>query len=180
VNYFISPDIATMTLTLHHFDRAGRSAVLSELARVARRLVIINDLERNWPNYVGARILAVAGDYDGLQRGLVTNRCLSTTQAQAFIVDGRGKRYDPQVVDAFVDAVGVTAAQPAPALENMRTLASLLRIHDEAVRGVMQDWLHGVYAVESTPGAADRQRRVGDRPPVSAQPLHLRHPSHHG
>ena len=51
-------DVATMTLTLHHFDRDGRNAVLSELARVARRLVIINDLERNWANYLGARILA--------------------------------------------------------------------------------------------------------------------------
>jgi len=51
-------DVATMTLTLHHFDREGRIAVLAELARVARRLVIINDLERNWPNYFGARILA--------------------------------------------------------------------------------------------------------------------------
>jgi len=48
------------------------------------------------------------------------------------------------------------AAQVLP-LEGMRPLASLLGIHDEAVRGVMQDWLHGVYAVESAPGAADRQ-----------------------
>jgi HD-GYP domain-containing protein (c-di-GMP phosphodiesterase class II) len=74
---------------------------------------------------LGARILAVASDYDGLQRGLVTNRCLSTTQAQAFIVDGRGKRYDPQVVDAFVDAVGVTAVQPAPVAEEQMTPAQL-------------------------------------------------------
>ncbi len=66
---------------------------------------------------LGARILAVAGDYDGLQRGLVTNRWLSAAQAQAFIMDSRGKRYDPTVVDAFVDAVGVTAAQPAPVAE---------------------------------------------------------------
>lgn len=73
----------------------------------------------------GARILAVASDYDGLQRGLVTNRCLSATQAQAFIVDGRGKRYDPCVVDAFVDAAGVTAAQPAPVAEEQITPARL-------------------------------------------------------
>ncbi len=50
-----------------------------------------------------------------------------------------------------------TAAVPDPALEGMRPLASLLGIHDEAVRGVMQDWLHGVYAVEGPPGAGDRQ-----------------------
>ena len=46
-----------------------------------------------------------------------------------------------------------TTAAPDPALEGMRPLASLLEIHDEAVRGVMQDWLHGVYAVESAPDA---------------------------
>ena len=49
-----------------------------------------------------------------------------------------------------------TAAGPDEAPEGMRTLASLLDIHDEGVRGVMQDWLHGVYAVESTPDAANR------------------------
>ena len=43
------------------------------------------------------------------------------------------------------------------ALAGMRPLASLLGIHDEAVRGVMQDWLHGVYAVENTPGVSVRQ-----------------------
>jgi SAM-dependent methyltransferase len=52
-------DAALMTLTLHHFDRDGRTRVLAEMARVARRLVVINDLERSWPNYLGARLLAV-------------------------------------------------------------------------------------------------------------------------
>ena len=73
----------------------------------------------------GARILAVASDYDGLQRGLVTNRCLTPTQAQAFIVDGRGKRYDPDVVDVFVDTVWVTPGQPAPVAEEKITPARL-------------------------------------------------------
>ena len=50
-----------------------------------------------------------------------------------------------------------TAAAPDAALQGMRPLASLLSIHNEAVRGVMQDWLHGVYAVDGPPAAADRQ-----------------------
>jgi chromosome segregation protein len=52
-----------------------------------------------------------------------------------------------------------TATTPAAAeaLEGMRPLDSLLAIHDEAVRGVMQDWLHGVYAAEVPPSAGDRQ-----------------------
>ena len=58
---------------------------------------------------------------------------------------------------AKLSAYAATAAAPDLALEGMRPLASLLGIHDEAVRGVMQDWLHGVYAVESPPGALDRQ-----------------------
>jgi len=53
-----SVDVAMMTLTLHHFEGPGRPAVLRELARVSGRLVIVSDLERNWPNYVGARLLA--------------------------------------------------------------------------------------------------------------------------
>ena len=58
---------------------------------------------------------------------------------------------------AKLSVYAATAAVQDPALEGRRPLASLLGMHDETVRGVMQDWLHGVYAVESTPGAADRQ-----------------------
>ena len=49
------------------------------------------------------------------------------------------------------------AAAPESELEGMRPLATLLGIHDEAVRGVMQDWLRGVYAVESVPRLEDMQ-----------------------
>ena len=58
---------------------------------------------------------------------------------------------------AKLSVYAATAAAPDLALEGMRPLASLLGIHDEAVRGVMQDWLHGVYAVERAPGPGDRQ-----------------------
>ena len=51
-------DIALMSLTLHHFEDDAQIAVLRELGRVARS-VIINDLERCWPNYAGARLLAL-------------------------------------------------------------------------------------------------------------------------
>ena len=55
---------------------------------------------------LGARILALANDYDGLQIGIVAPRRLSVEDAKKMIVDGRGKRYDPQVVDAFIAAIG--------------------------------------------------------------------------
>jgi ubiquinone/menaquinone biosynthesis C-methylase UbiE len=51
-------DVAIMSLALHHFEGAARMQVLRELGRVARRRVIINELERCWPNYAGARLLA--------------------------------------------------------------------------------------------------------------------------
>jgi response regulator RpfG family c-di-GMP phosphodiesterase len=52
---------------------------------------------------LGARVLMVANDYESVQLGhLMTNR-LNAQDAQTFIQQGRGKRYDPQVVDAFVE-----------------------------------------------------------------------------
>ena len=58
---------------------------------------------------------------------------------------------------AKLSVYACAAAAEDLALEGTRPLASLLTIHDEAVRGVMQDWLHGVFAVERAPGPGDRQ-----------------------
>lgn len=51
-------DVATCTLTLHHFEEVRALAVVREMARVARRRVLINDLERSLPNLLGALVLA--------------------------------------------------------------------------------------------------------------------------
>ena len=51
---------------------------------------------------IGARILAVANDFDGLQIGTLAMRRLNVEQAKKPILDGRGSLYDPIVVDAFV------------------------------------------------------------------------------
>jgi response regulator RpfG family c-di-GMP phosphodiesterase len=50
---------------------------------------------------LGARILAVANEYDALQHGAMLSHRLSSTDAHEFIVKKRGQRYDPAVVDAF-------------------------------------------------------------------------------
>lgn len=50
----------------------------------------------------GARMLTVVNDYDALLMGLLVNRALKPAEALAFITDNAGKRYDPQVVHAFV------------------------------------------------------------------------------
>ncbi|MBI5938512.1 MAG: response regulator [Betaproteobacteria bacterium] len=59
----------------------------------------------------GARILALAHDYEALQAGMLINKRLSSADALTFIQEGRGKRYDPQVVDAFF---GIQGAPPEP------------------------------------------------------------------
>lgn len=57
---------------------------------------------------LGARIIAVANDFDGLQIGSLSPRKLKQEEAIAFIQQNRGKRYCPQVVDALVDVLGAT------------------------------------------------------------------------
>ena len=51
-------DIATISLTLHHFDDGHQLQGLRELARVSRGSVIVNELRRTRLNYAGARLLA--------------------------------------------------------------------------------------------------------------------------
>lgn len=51
-------DIALLSMTLHHLEGDDRVTALRELARVARRAVLVGELERSWPAYIGARALA--------------------------------------------------------------------------------------------------------------------------
>ena len=60
---------------------------------------------------IGARILAAANDYDALQLGTLVQRALKPLEARAFLIDNRGKRYDPRVVDAFVEYLAQTTPQ---------------------------------------------------------------------
>lgn len=51
---------------------------------------------------MGARILALANDFDAVQLGTLVEGTLSKQEARAFIVSNRGTRYDPRLVDTFV------------------------------------------------------------------------------
>jgi ubiquinone/menaquinone biosynthesis C-methylase UbiE len=51
-------DIVLLSLTLHHFERGDQVRVLREAARVARTAIVVNELERSLPSYLGARFLA--------------------------------------------------------------------------------------------------------------------------
>ena len=52
-------DVALCTLTLHHFSDDGAVRLMCELARVARRLVVVSDLERQPLASLSARVLAL-------------------------------------------------------------------------------------------------------------------------
>ncbi len=51
-------DVVVSSLTLHHFDDDAAVAAVTEMARVAKRRVIVTDLERHRVNYAGAQVLA--------------------------------------------------------------------------------------------------------------------------
>lgn len=51
-------DVVLLSLALHHFDGDAQLTVLREAARVARRAVVVNELERCRANWYGARFLA--------------------------------------------------------------------------------------------------------------------------
>jgi SAM-dependent methyltransferase len=52
-------DVVLLSLTLHHFEHDDQLRALREAGRVADRAVIVNELERGWSNYIGARGLAL-------------------------------------------------------------------------------------------------------------------------
>ena len=62
---------------------------------------------------MGARILALANDYDAVQIGTMLSKRMTPSEAVAFIIEGRGKRYDPQVVDIFASMMGAASAAVA-------------------------------------------------------------------
>lgn len=54
---------------------------------------------------LGARILATANDYDALQVGTLAQRPLKASEALDFMLENRGKRYDPATVDALIQLI---------------------------------------------------------------------------
>lgn len=65
---------------------------------------------------IGSRILAVANDYDALQAGTLVQRPLRADEALTFLIDNRGKRYDPQVVDCFAQLLAESGKKTATEL----------------------------------------------------------------
>lgn len=78
---------------------------------------------------LGARILLVASDYDSLQIGTLGQRKLVPAKALETIMEGRGKRYDPEVANALAYLMGEaeqSASIARPAVEAPRKARDLL------------------------------------------------------
>lgn len=79
------------------------------------------------------RILVVANAYDALQLGTMVGRTLSPKDALEFIVANRGKRFDPEVVDALVAvavAVPPERARPEQRLRPAQLAAGMVLAQD--------------------------------------------------
>jgi len=69
----------------------------------------------------GARLLAIANDYDALQIGTLVQRPLKPAEALDFLVENRGKRYDPAALDVFVPMI-VETLKTGPVEIPLRTM----------------------------------------------------------
>jgi len=61
---------------------------------------------------LGARILALANDYDAAQIGLISAKRMNVEEAKAYVLEGKNFRYDPMVADAFGELVGRVPIKP--------------------------------------------------------------------
>lgn len=73
---------------------------------------------------LGARVLAVANDFDSMQIGTFSPAQLSPVEAKLAMDKERGKRYDPAVMDALYE---LTGAPPKPSLQEARVGLSELK-----------------------------------------------------
>lgn len=72
---------------------------------------------------IGARILAIAVDYDELQMGLLLNHSVTPEHARLYIRENSGQRYDPELVQLFIQALEAADAQ----IKEVAILSSQLR-----------------------------------------------------
>lgn len=67
---------------------------------------------------LGARIIALADDYDALQQGMLSGRRYTAEEAWDYLRKNKGKRYDPKLVDVFLEMVGASERKaPTQALQ---------------------------------------------------------------
>lgn len=62
---------------------------------------------------LGAQILAIANDYDGLMQGHLTSRPLPSREALVYITQNGGKRYNPELANTFVRMISEASGRRA-------------------------------------------------------------------
>lgn len=62
----------------------------------------------------GSRLLRVVSEYERLKTGCIEPRRFSDGEAQRWLRNGSGTRYDPAMVDALIAWLGNAPARPAP------------------------------------------------------------------
>lgn len=83
-------DIAHASLVLHHFDPAGATALVGEMARVASIGIVINDLARGRMAWLGAWLLAHAFTANRLTRHdgpLSVRRAYTLDESQRLVAE---------------------------------------------------------------------------------------------
>ena len=85
---------------------------------------------------IGARILAVADDYDELQLGNLTQKRRTPEQAALMVRDGARARYDPSVVGIFLKIMGMTVIDGAAGPER-RVESATLKVKNQLARDVV-------------------------------------------
>jgi HD-GYP domain-containing protein (c-di-GMP phosphodiesterase class II) len=74
----------------------------------------------------GARIIAVADSFDAMTSDRPYRKALSVNQAVQVLLEGRGKQWDPNVVNAFVDMmINLMDEESTESLSNQQTSLAL-------------------------------------------------------
>ena len=79
---------------------------------------------------LGARILAVANEYDALQHGALLSRHLNSADANEFINKKSGQRYDPAVVKAFNKILNEGHAERAQKIKSADLRSGMVLAND--------------------------------------------------
>lgn len=99
---------------------------------------------------LGARILAVANDYDAIQQGAISAKRASAEEALAYLRAGRGHRYDPTVLDAVEKLLGNPSREAAPlALRSDKLRPGMVLARDLVTRDGILLLAHGFLIDES-------------------------------
>ena len=88
---------------------------------------------------LGARILAIAYDYDALQAGRLEASRLTPSQARTYLMANKGQRYDAKLLDMFIavldEADKATAAQASDKLVSSGNLKPGMVVTRDLVTG---------------------------------------------